>query len=95
MLSMPSDPTSLRRLKQFGVKLALIVAFALAQIVSPLGFSKGLQYLLGFSVFISAGTAAYERENLANRTLDHWDQAALFLILFVVVHFIAFHFLQE
>lgn len=95
MLKPSLDSTSRYRLKRFGVKLALISAFALAQIVSPLGFSRGLEYLLGFTVLISAGIALYKRENLSSRTLDHWDEAALFLVLFVAVHFTAFHLLQK
>jgi len=77
------------------VKLALVIAFALAQIISPLGFSKGLELLLGFTALVSAGIAVYKREGLANATLGHWDEAGAFLVLGMGTHFVAFHLLQN
>ena len=95
MLRTSIDPASLYTLKRFGVRLALVSVFALAQIVSPLGFGKGLELLLGFTALVCAITAITKREHVASRTLGHWDEAALFLMLGVGVHFIAFHLLQN
>ena len=95
MLRTSIDPASLYTVKRFGVRLALVSVFALAQIVSPLGFGKGLELLLGFTALVCAITAITKRENASSRTLGHWDEAALFSMLGIGAHFIVFHWLQS
>lgn len=88
-------PESLYAAKRFGIKLALVTAFSLAQIVSPLGFGMGLEALLGFNALVSAGVAAYRRESFSSRTVGYWDEAAAFLTLGIAAHFVIFHMLRN
>jgi len=82
------DLASLYTLKRAGVRLVIILVFAFAQLETPWGFSKALQFLLAFNALICAAIAAYKRESAVSRSLGHWDEAAFLLLLCVGVHFL-------
>jgi hypothetical protein len=85
MLTRALDPVSCYTLKRLGVRLAILLAFALAQIASPWGSARALMAMSGFTVLICAGFAVFTREKPFGRSLGYWDEGIFFLLLFAAV----------
>jgi hypothetical protein len=49
----------------------------------PWGFFRAVAMLAGFSATIDIALAVYRREKLGFRTLNYWDEAAVFLAIFL------------
>ena len=57
---------------RFGLRMAAITAFA---VLSGIGFQRGLTVMLWMSAILATVIAMFDREELADTTLNHWDEA--------------------
>ncbi|HET7889171.1 MAG TPA: hypothetical protein VFL62_23325 [Bradyrhizobium sp.] len=63
---------------RFGLRLAAMVAFA---VLGGIGFERGLTVMLWMSAILSTVIAMYDREELLDSALNHWDEAGAFTAL--------------
>ena len=69
---------SVRVILRFGVRIAILVAFAA---FGSIGFARSLIVLLWMSAILSAVLAAIKREGLPDRHLNHWDEMTAYVAL--------------
>jgi hypothetical protein len=63
---------------RFGLRMAVIVAFAA---LGGIGFERGLTVMLWMSAILATVVAMFDREELADTTLNHWDEASAYAAL--------------
>ena len=63
---------------RFGLRVAAIVAFA---VLGGIGFGRGLTVMLWMSAILATVIAMFDREELADTTLNHWDEASAYAAL--------------
>jgi hypothetical protein len=63
---------------RFGLRMAAIVAFA---VVGGIGFERGLTLMLWMSAILATVVAMFDREELGDTTLNHWDEASAYAAL--------------
>lgn len=80
-LGLPIDPQSRHAVKRFGLKLGLLVLFAVAQLGTPWGPVKALQIMASGSAAMSAGLAILFRQQLRGQMFSYWDEALIFSTL--------------
>lgn len=71
------DPAARRAPERFALKLVTLLVFALAE--APRGFRRALGQLSLLTAVISGLLGAFDRERPAAPSLNHWDEAAMFL----------------
>ena len=77
------SPANRRALKRFGIKLAILTAFALAQWL--LGIMSAALFLAIFTAMLDVVGAIWRRERLLSPHITYWDEAAMFLVLFLAL----------
>jgi hypothetical protein len=82
------DAGSAYALKRFGWKLAILTAFALAQVKAPWGFKGAAITLALISGTLSFALALYWRERPRAGALNHWDEAVAFFGIAGLVHWL-------
>lgn len=63
---------------RFGLRMAAIIAFA---VLGGIGFERGLTLMLWMSAILATVIAMFDREELADTTLNHWDEASAYAAL--------------
>jgi hypothetical protein len=63
---------------RFGLRMVAIVAFAA---LGGIGFERGLTVMLWMSAILATVIAMFDREELADTTLNHWDEASAYAAL--------------
>lgn len=73
-----STSKSAEVIARFGLRMAAIVAFAA---IGGIGFERGLTLMLWMAAILATVIAMFEREELADTTLNHWDEASAYAAL--------------
>jgi hypothetical protein len=63
---------------RFGLRMTAIVAFAM---LGGIGLERGLTLMLWMSAILATVIAMFDREVLADTTLNHWDEASAYAAL--------------
>jgi hypothetical protein len=63
---------------RFGLRMAAIVVFA---VLGGIGFERGLTVMLWMAAILATVIAMFDREELADTTLNHWDEASAYAAL--------------
>jgi hypothetical protein len=63
---------------RFGLRMAAIVVFA---VLGGIGFERGLTVMLWMAAILATVIAMFDREQLADTTLNHWDEASAYAAL--------------
>jgi hypothetical protein len=63
---------------RFGLRMAAIVVFA---VLGDIGFERGLTVMLWMAAILTTVIAMFDREELADTTLNHWDEASAYAAL--------------
>lgn len=75
---LPLSSKSAAVIIRFGLRMAVIVAFAA---LGGVGFERGLTVMLWMSTVLSAGLATFDREEPLGASLNHWDEAGAYAAL--------------
>jgi hypothetical protein len=75
------SPANRYGLKRVGIKLAILTLCALA--LWPLGIMRGALFLAIFSALLDVFAAVWRRERLLSPSMTYWDEAAIFLVIFL------------
>lgn len=70
-------------LKRFGLKFAILLAFALVQ-MAPIG--RTLTIMFSFASLFDLVLALVQSHHLWNRHFTYWDEAAAFLLLATIAN---------
>src|SRR5579862_2678567 len=63
---------------RLGLRMAVIVAFAA---LGGIGFERGLTVMLWMSAILATVVAMFDQEELADASLNHWDEASAYAAL--------------
>jgi hypothetical protein len=88
MISVVMDAGSVYTVKRFGWKVAILSAFALAQVKAPWGFKGAVTILALVSGILSLALALYWRERPRVGALNYWDEAVAFFGIAGLVHWL-------
>lgn len=70
--------TSAEVVARFGLRMAVVVVFAA---LGDIGFERGLTVMLWMSAILATVVAMFDREELADASLNHWDEASAYAAL--------------
>ena len=82
MTPIKTSPRELRSgqvLLRFGIRMTLLTAFAA---FGHVGFARSFAALLAMSAMLCSIVAAVRREAVFSRSLNHWDEAAVYAALY-------------
>jgi len=77
------SPANRYGLQRFGVKLGVLTVGAVVQ--WPLGIMTAALFLAIFSALLDVFGAVLRRERLFSPSITYWDEAAVFLAIFLVL----------
>jgi len=63
---------------RFGLRMVAVVAFAA---LGGIGFERGITVMLWMSAILSTVIAMFDREELLDPVLNHWDEASAYAAL--------------
>ena len=82
------DPASRYAVKRVVLKLGMLLAFASLQAGSTYGAGYALFLMLNFVSLVDVVIALFQRASPFGSTLTYWDEAVVFLMLAIAVHWI-------
>jgi hypothetical protein len=82
------DPGSRYAVQRFALKLGMLLAFAALEAGGPYGAGRALHLMLNFVGLVDMVIALFQRAWPFGSTLTYWDEAAIFFMLSLALHWV-------